>query len=84
MPIDARGYIKPSLQDFLFTDINAKALRIVAEDMELEYLGSSSFPGSFPVEERIWNPNKRLMVPLVCRLQSKTAIDHHSLVCFCV
>lgn len=70
--MDPPGYIKPSLQDFLLTDIDSKKLRIIAASMELEYLGLASFPGSFPVEGIIWAPNHRLMVNLVCRRQSKS------------
>jgi hypothetical protein len=70
--MDPPGYIKPSLQDLLLNDISAKELRVIAEVMELEYLGSASFPGSFPVDGRIWVPNHRLMVNLVCRRQTKS------------
>ena len=70
--MDPPGYIKPSLQDLLLTDINAKELREIARTMEVEYLGHASFPGSFPVEGRIWVPNHRLMVNLVCRRQTKS------------
>ena len=70
--IDPPGYIKPSLQDLLLTDIDTKVLREIARTMEVEYLGHASFPGSFPVEGRIWVPNHRLMVNLVCRRQTKS------------
>ena len=70
--MDPPGYIKPSLQDLLLTDINSKELRIIATEMELEYLGPASFPGSFPVEGTIWVPNHRLMVNLVCRRRTKS------------
>jgi hypothetical protein len=43
--MDPPGYIKPSLQDLLLTDIDSKELRIIAAAMELEYLGPASFPG---------------------------------------
>jgi hypothetical protein len=70
--MDAPGYIKPSLQDFLLTDIGAKELREIGKVMEVEYLGHASFPGTFPVEGTIWDPNHRLMVNLVCRRQTKS------------
>jgi hypothetical protein len=70
--MDPPGYIKPCLQDLLLTDIDSKELRIIAEAMELEYLGPASFPGSFPVDGRIWPPNHRLLVNLVCRRQAKS------------
>jgi hypothetical protein len=71
--MDPPGYIKPSLQDLLLTDIDSKELRTIAAAMELEYLGpAASFPGSFPVEGTIWAPNHRLMVNLACRRRTKS------------
>ena len=70
--MDPPGYIKPSLQDLLLTDINAKELREIARTMEVEYLGLASFPGLFPVEGNIWVPNHRLMVNLVCRRRTNS------------
>ena len=70
--MDSPGYIKPSLQDLLLTDIDSKELRIIAAAIELEYLGPASFPGSFPVEGTIWAPNHRLMVNLACRRRTKS------------
>jgi hypothetical protein len=57
------------------TDIDAKAMRVIATAMELEYLGPAepaSFPGSFPVDGLIWTPNNRLMDNLACRRQTKS------------
>ncbi|EGF81255.1 hypothetical protein BATDEDRAFT_33105 [Batrachochytrium dendrobatidis JAM81] len=68
--MDAPGYIKPDLQDLLLTDITAKELRVIAEAMEVDYLGPAAFPGMFPAAGRIWVPNHRLMVTLVCRRQT--------------
>ncbi|KAJ2994659.1 hypothetical protein HDV02_001398 [Globomyces sp. JEL0801] len=68
--MDGIGYIKPSLQNFLLTDIDSKVMESIAFDMELEYLGIASFPGSFPVEGGIWTSNHRLMVNLVCQTKS--------------
>ena len=67
--MDPPGYINPSLQDLLLTDIE---LREIARTMEVEYLGHASFPRLFPVEGRFWVPNHRLMVNLVCRRQTKS------------
>jgi hypothetical protein len=65
---DPPGYIKPSLQDMLLTDITAEELLIVAERLGVEYLGPApTFPVSFPVDGEIYGPNKRLMVNLACR-----------------
>jgi hypothetical protein len=48
---DPPGYIKPSLQDMLFTDITAEELLIVAKALGVKYLSSAvSFPGCFPVQ----------------------------------
>jgi hypothetical protein len=69
--VDAIGYIKPDLQDFLLTDLGANELRSIAQMMEVDYLGPASFPGSFPAEGRIQGLNKRLMISLVCRRQSQ-------------
>lgn len=69
--MDPPGYINPSQQDLLLSDITAKELGVIAAAMELEYLGLASFPGSFPVDGRIWAPNHRLMINLVCRRQTK-------------
>jgi 2-hydroxychromene-2-carboxylate isomerase len=65
---DPPGYIKPSLQDMLFTDIDAEELLKIAERLGVDYLGpAAEFPVSFPVEGEIYGPNKRLMVNLACR-----------------
>ena len=68
--MDPPGYIKPDLQDLLLTDITAKELRVIAEAMEVDYLGPAAFPGTFPAMGRIWIPNHRLMISLVCRRQT--------------
>ena len=48
---DPPGYIKPSLQDMLFTDIDAEELLKIAERLGVDYLGpAAEFPGSFPVD----------------------------------
>lgn len=64
---DPPGYIKPSLQDIVLTDITAAELLVVAERLGVDYLGpAKTFPVSFPVEGEIYGPNKRLMVDLAC------------------
>jgi hypothetical protein len=68
--MDPPGYIPPSMQDMLLTDIKTKDLNVIAIAMNLEYLGPASFPGSFPVVGEIWAPNDRLMVNLVCRRET--------------
>jgi hypothetical protein len=71
---DPPGYIQPSLQDMLFTDITAEELLVVAERLEVQYLSpAATFPGSFPAYGVIYGLNKRLMVNLVCRRHGKTA-----------
>ena len=65
---DPPGYIKPSLQDLLLTDITAEELLTIAKRLGVDYLGPApKFPVSFPVEGEIYGPNKRLMVNLACR-----------------
>jgi hypothetical protein len=65
---DPPGYIKPSLQEMLFTDITAEELLTIAKRLGVDYLGPApKFPASFPVEGEIYGPNKRLMVNLACR-----------------
>ncbi len=65
---DPPGYIKPSLQDMLLTDITAKELLKIAEILEVDYLGpAAEFPGSFPTSGFIYGNNNRLMVSLSCR-----------------
>ncbi len=71
---DPPGYIKPSLQDMLLTDITAEELLLVANLLKVEYLSAANtFPGSFPASGRIHGPRKRLMVNLVCRREGKNA-----------
>ncbi len=71
---DPPGYIKPSLQDMLLTDITADELLLIANLLEVEYLSpATTFPGSFPVSGRIHGTHKRLMVNLVCRRAGKNA-----------
>jgi hypothetical protein len=69
--LDPPGYIKPSLQDLLLTDITAEELLNIAESLGVEYLGIAEFPGTFPVNGRVKGMNKRLMVNLVCKRQSR-------------
>jgi hypothetical protein len=69
---DPPGYIKPSLQDMLLTDITAEELLSVAEVLGVGYLSSTAtFPGSFPVDGEIYGPNNRLMMNLVCRRRGR-------------
>ena len=65
--MDPPGYIKPDLQDLLLTDITAKELRVIAAELEVDYLGPAAFPGTFPAMGNIKGLNHRLMVSLVCR-----------------
>lgn len=66
---DPPGYIKPSLQDFLLTDIPPEELRVaIAHRLGVEYLSpAASFPGSFPVQGKLHGLNNRLMINLACR-----------------
>lgn len=68
---DPAGYIEPSLQDLLITDITAENLPDIARLLDVEYLGAAKFPGQFPAEGRILGSNHRLMISLVCQRQSK-------------
>ena len=68
--MDAPGYIKPELQNFLLTDITAKELRVIAAELEVDYLGPAAFPGTFPAVGDIRGLNHRLIVSLVCRRQT--------------
>jgi hypothetical protein len=61
------GYIKPNLQDLLLMDITGEELRVIADEMEVNYLGPAAFPGTFPAMGRIGGQNNQLMVSLVCR-----------------
>jgi hypothetical protein len=73
---DPPGYIKPSLQDMLFTDITAEELVSVAEVLGVSggYLSPAAiFPGAFPVDGEIYGPNNRLMMNLVCRRRGSNA-----------
>ncbi|KAJ3276895.1 hypothetical protein HDV01_002950 [Terramyces sp. JEL0728] len=69
--LDPPGYIKPSLQDLLLTDITAEELQNIAESLGVEYLGLAEFPGLFPVNGKVKGMNKRLMVNLICKRQSR-------------
>ncbi|KAJ2989791.1 hypothetical protein HDV02_004772, partial [Globomyces sp. JEL0801] len=69
--MDPPGYIKPDLQDLLLTDITAKELRVIAAELEVDYLGPAAFPGTFPAVGDIRGDNHRLMVPLVCRRRAQ-------------
>ncbi|KAI9332366.1 hypothetical protein BDR26DRAFT_912396 [Obelidium mucronatum] len=69
--MDPPGYIKPDLQDLLLTDITAKELGVIANELEVDYLGPAAFPGIFPAMGHIKGQNHRLMVSLVCRRRTK-------------
>jgi len=67
---DPPGYIQPSLQDLILTDIHADELLSIATRLGVDYVGPApTFPGSFPVEGLVSGPNKRLMVSLTCRAE---------------
>ncbi len=69
---DPPGYIEPSLQDLLFTDITAERLLSVARLLGVDYLSpAATFPGFFPVDGEIYRPNNRLMMSLVCRRRGR-------------
>ncbi len=69
---DPPGYIKPSLQDMLFTDITAEKLLSVAKLLGVDYLSPSAiFPGSFPIDGELYGLNNRLMINLVCRRRGR-------------
>jgi hypothetical protein len=71
---DPPGYINPSLQDMLLTDITAEELLKIAERLGVDYLGpATEFPSSFPVDGKIHGNNKRLMVSLSCRREGNNS-----------
>ncbi|KAH3770677.1 hypothetical protein DPMN_171969 [Dreissena polymorpha] len=70
---DPPGYIKPSLQDMLLTDVNADELLTIAKILRVDYLGPAAFPCSFPQSGLIHGNNKRLMVSLSCRREGKNS-----------
>ena len=71
---DPPGFIKPSLQDMLLTDITAEELLKIAERLEVDYLGpAAEFPSSFPISGKIHGNNKRLMVSLSCRREGNNS-----------
>ena len=71
---DPPGYIKPSLQDMLLTDIDAEELLKIAERLGVDYLGpAAEFPCSFPKSGKIHGNNKRLMVSLSCRREGNNS-----------
>ena len=72
--LDPPGYFKPDLQDLLLTDINAKELERIAKNMQVEYLGSAVFPGTFPAQGVITGQHFRLMIPLVVRRTSSKVV----------
>ncbi|KAI3650681.1 hypothetical protein MP228_004162 [Amoeboaphelidium protococcarum] len=64
---DPPGYINPSLQDMLLTDITAEELLKIAERLGVDYLGpAAEFPCSFPKSGKLHGNNRRLMVSLSC------------------
>jgi hypothetical protein len=71
---DPPGYIKPSLQDILLTDITAEELLTIAKRLGVDYLGpAAEFPCSFPKSGKIHGNNKRLMVSLSCRREGNNS-----------
>ncbi|KAI3644706.1 hypothetical protein MP228_010870 [Amoeboaphelidium protococcarum] len=71
---DPPGYIKPSLQDMLLTDITAEELLSIAKRLGVDYLGpAAEFPCCFPTSGKIHGNNKRLMVSLTCRREENNS-----------
>jgi hypothetical protein len=69
--LDPPGYIKPSLQDLLLTDITAEELENIAKSFGVKYLGLGEFPGIFPINGSVEGVNRRLMINLVCKRHSR-------------
>ncbi|RKP16182.1 hypothetical protein ROZALSC1DRAFT_17914, partial [Rozella allomycis CSF55] len=70
---DPPGYIKPNMQDFLFTDVSMDKLKNdISQALEVQYLSSAAFPSTFPVEGSVLGGNHRSMINLACRRRSKT------------
>ena len=67
---DPPGYIEPSHQDLLLTDITAENLLEIAKSLDVKYLGAAEFPGQFPATGNLVGGNHRLMINLVCRRRS--------------
>ncbi|KAI3660563.1 hypothetical protein MP638_000103 [Amoeboaphelidium occidentale] len=65
---DPPGYIEPSQQDLLLTDITVENLPEIARSLGVEYLSPvQEFPGQFPIQGRIYGDHRRFMINLVCR-----------------
>jgi hypothetical protein len=66
---DPPGYINPSEQDMLFTDLTDTELSSIAYRLEVQPLSIADpvQPPYFPVEGVIHGLNNRLMVNLVCK-----------------
>jgi hypothetical protein len=71
---DPPGYIEPSRQDLLLTDITAENLPEIAKSLDVEYLGAAQFPSQLPATGNIVGGNHRLMINLVCRRRSQKEV----------
>jgi hypothetical protein len=78
--MDAPDYIKSELQDFLLTDITAQVLRGIANELKVDYLGPTSFSGTFSASGNICGLYNRLMVSLVCRRQKISAVPEYNVI----
>jgi hypothetical protein len=71
---DPPGYINPSLQNILFTNLTPDELLAIAKRIGDNYnygnlsLTAGEFPGSFPISGVIHGLNNRLMVSLSCQI----------------
>ena len=64
MPLDAIGYIKPSLQNIFLTDLTQKVLNSIST---LCPINQPTAATAFPATGRILGLNHRLMIHLACR-----------------
>ena len=73
--LEPKDDIPPSLQEFLFLDIDHDKLLKLAAEWDVEYLKEASlFPSTFPASKVIMGANHHLMVSLVCRRSSKNPV----------
>lgn len=69
---DAKHFIDPNLQDNFLLDLNETLMyRKVSKEFGIPYLSTATETYKFPIQGRLWGPNKRPIVNIICSYKDR-------------